>query len=96
VRTTIATSGAGTAVVSRGLTNPVMTERGTKRISFATPSAASASWKTPATIVAASRYSTPCSSTRPTTTSAIAPVAAEIIAGRPPASAIVTAIVNDA
>ena len=29
-------------------------------------------------------------------TSAIAPVAAEIIAGRPPANAIVTAIVNDA
>ncbi len=45
---------------------------------------------------AARRYSTPCSSTRLTTTSAIAPVAAEIIAGRPPAIAIVTAIVNDA
>ena len=34
--------------------------------------------------------------TRLTTTSAIAPVAAEIIAGRPPAIAIVTAIVNEA
>ena len=51
---------------------------------------------TPARIPAASKYSTPCSRTKLTTTSAIAPVAAESIAGRPPAMAIVTAIVKEA
>jgi len=82
--------------IARALTNPVITERGTKRISLGTRSAPSAIWIRPATIVAASRYSTPWSATSPTTTSAIAPVAAEIIAGRPPANAMVTAIVNEA
>ena len=78
------------------MTKPVITERGTKRISLATPSDPSRIWIAPARIVAASRYSTPCSLTSETTTRAIAPVAAEIIAGRPPVKAIATAIVNEA
>ena len=82
--------------IASALTNPVMTERGTNRMSRGTRSTPSAIWMTPARTPAASRYSTPWSFTSETTTSAIAPVAAEIIAGRPPAMAIVTAIVNDA
>ena len=38
----------------------------------------------------------PCSRASGATTRAIAPVAAEIIAGRPPTNAMVTAIVNEA
>ena len=82
--------------MASALTKPVMTDRGTNRMSFGTPIAPRTIWIAPARIVAASRYWTPCSSTSPTTTSAIAPVAAEIIAGRPPTIAIATAIVNDA
>jgi hypothetical protein len=73
-----------------------MTERGTNRINLGTPTALRTTCSTPARMPAASRYSTPWSLTKPTTTRAIAPVAAEIIAGRPPAIAIVTAIVNEA
>jgi hypothetical protein len=65
-------------------------------VSFGTPRRPRAACTTPATIVAGSRYSTPWSRTRSTTTSAIAPVAAEIIAGRPPTKAIVTAMVKEA
>ena len=50
----------------------------------------------PVRIVAASRYSSPCSLTNVTISSAIAPVAAEIIAGRPPTKEITTAIQKDA
>jgi len=82
--------------IARALTNPVITERGTNRMRRGTRRTPSATWIRPARIVAARRYSTPYSLTRPTMTSAIAPVAAEIIAGRPPAIAMVTAIVNDA
>ena len=73
-----------------------MTEWGTKRINRGTRSTPNRIWMAPASSVAANRYSTPWSLTSGTTTSAIAPVAAEIIAGRPPMNAIVTAIVNDA
>src|SRR5690606_3996878 len=51
---------------------------------------------TPHSKVAASRYSSPCSRTRVTMSSAMAPVAAEIMPGRPPVKAITTAIQNEA
>jgi hypothetical protein len=50
----------------------------------------------PVKIVAAKRYSTPYCATSGTIKRAIAPVAAEIIPGRPPKKATVTAIVNEA
>ena len=40
------------------------------------------------------RYSTPCMATSPTTTTAIAPVAPEIIPGRPPNKAVISPIKN--
>ncbi len=46
--------------------------------------------------VAANRYSSPCSLTNVIINSAIAPVAAEIKAGRPPTKAVITAIEKDA
>ena len=50
----------------------------------------------PVKIVAANKYCSPCSLTKVTISSAIAAVAAEIIAGRPPIKAITTAIENEA
>ena len=82
--------------IASALTKPTMTLRGTNRISRAAPTAASATWIRPPRITAAIRWSRPCSLASGATTSAIAPVAAEIIAGRPPVNAIVTAIVNEA
>ena len=51
---------------------------------------------TPVKTLAASKYCKPCSLTSVTMSNAIAPVAAEIIAGRPPTKAITTAIQNEA
>jgi len=70
--------------MASAFTKPVMTERGTKRMSRGTRSTPRRTWISPASTVAARRYSTPWSRTRETTTSAMAPVAAEIMAGRPP------------
>lgn len=50
----------------------------------------------PARMVAAKRYSTPWSLTSETMTRAMAPVAAEIMAGRPPAKAMMMAMLNEA
>ena len=46
--------------------------------------------------MAANKYCRPCSLTSVTINKAIAPVAAEIIPGRPPTKAITTAIQNEA
>src|SRR5690554_138991 len=51
---------------------------------------------TPVSRVAASRYCRPCSFTSVTINNAMAPVAAEIIPGRPPTKAIITAIQKEA
>src|ERR1700754_1867157 len=47
-------------------------------------------------MVVRNRYCRPCSLTRPTISKAIAPVAAEITAGRAPEEAITTAMENEA
>ena len=49
-------------------------------------------WRTPVKIVAANKYSTPCCATSVVINSAIEPVAAEIMAGRPPAREMMIAI----
>jgi hypothetical protein len=82
--------------IASALTKPTITDRGMNRMSFATPASPSPTWMTPARITVATRYSSPCACTRGAVTSATDPVAAEIIAGRPPTNAIVTAIVNEA
>ena len=50
----------------------------------------------PVRTVAANKYCNPCSFTRVTISRAIAPVAADIIPGRPPVKAMITAIENEA
>jgi len=74
----------------------VITERETKRISDPSLSAPAAICSSPVSTVVASRYCRPCSFTSVTITSAIAPVAAEIMPGRPPAKAVTTAMLNEA
>ena len=85
---------AANSRIARALTKPTMTVRGTNRMSLWTPSSPKRIWKAPVRTVAANMYSTPWSRTSCTSTSAIAPVAAEIIAGRPPANAMMIAMVT--
>jgi hypothetical protein len=82
--------------IASAQTNPTITERGTNRMKRASLSHAKPTCRMPVRTVAANMYSRPCSLTSPTITTAMAPVAAEIIPGRPPAKAIVTAMVKDA
>ena len=82
--------------IASALTKPTMTERGMNRISRATPSTPRTTCKIPARMTVAMKYSKPWSRITGAMTSATAPVAAEIIAGRPPRKAIETAIVNEA
>ena len=82
--------------IASALTKPVMTERETNCISRSSRRKPAAIWITPIRIVAAKRYSTPCSRTSGVTTTATAAVAAEIMAGRPPRNAITIAMATDA
>jgi hypothetical protein len=82
--------------IARALTKPTITLRGTNRMTRATPSRPRSTWTTPPSSTAATRYCRPWLATSGATTRATAPVAAEIIAGRPPVNAMVTAIVKEA
>ena len=82
--------------MASALTKPVTTERDTKRISRPSRIQPETICSTPVRMVAASRYSRPCSLTSVTITSAIAPVAAEIMPGRPPVKAMTTAMQKEA
>ena len=82
--------------MASAFTKPVITDFETNRITEPTLSSPKMNWITPVSTVAAKRYSTPWNFTRVPTSSAIAAVAAEIIAGRPPAKAVMTAMVKEA
>jgi hypothetical protein len=82
--------------MASAFTKPTITERGMKRMSRVTPRMASRIWKTPARITAAMRWSSPWLRISGAITRATAPVAAEIMAGRPPTKEMVTAMVKEA
>jgi hypothetical protein len=82
--------------IARALTKPMITARPTKRISEPRRSQPARICNTPVSNVAASRYCRPCSFTSITITNAMAPVAAEIMPGRPPVKAITVAMQNEA
>ncbi len=82
--------------IARALTKPVTTERDTNRITVASLNTPNRICSTPVSTVAASKYCRPWSRTRVTINSAMAPVAAEIIPGRPPVNAVTTAIQKEA
>src|SRR5690606_19011836 len=71
-------------------------ERGMKRMIRASPTRPNAIWTRPARITVGSRYSTPWVCTSGATTSATAPAAAVIIAGRPPRKVIEIASTTEA
>ena len=82
--------------MANAFTKPVITDRDTNRISSPSLSTPASICSTPVSTVAASRYCGPCSLTRVTITNAMAPVAAEIMPGRPPAKAMITQMLNEA
>ena len=82
--------------IASAFTKPVMTERETKRMTAPSRNNPAATCNTPARMVAASRYSRPYSLTSVTMRTAVAAVAAEIMPGRPPVIAVITAMENDA
>ncbi len=82
--------------IARALTKPVTTERDTKRIRSASFRYPATICSTPVSRVAASRYSRPCSLTRVIISSAMAPVAAEIMPERPPVKAMITQMAKEA
>ena len=82
--------------IASALTKPVTTERETKRISRPNCTQPAITCSTPVSTVAASRYCRPWSLTSEAMTSAMAPVAAEIMPGRPPANAMMVAMLKEA
>ena len=82
--------------MASALTKPVMTDRDTNCITRSSRSSPAAIWISPIRMVAANRYSTPWSRTSGPTSTATAAVAAEIMPGRPPISAMVIAIATEA
>jgi hypothetical protein len=82
--------------MARALTKPVITERDTNFISKPRRKAPATIWITPMRTVAANRYCSPWSRTRVIMRTAVEAVAAEIMAGRPPTTAVTHAIEKDA
>ena len=82
--------------IASAFTKPVTTERETKRINAPRRTQPAMTCSTPVSTVAASRYSRPWFFTSVTISSAMAPVAAEIMPGRPPVKAMMVAIENEA
>ena len=78
------------------MTNPVITAFGTNFMAWPSRKAPNRNWMIPVRTVAANRYSSPWSRTSVIMRSAMAPVAAEIMPGRPPTNDVVTAITNEA
>ncbi|MCY1540298.1 hypothetical protein D9M68_759290 [compost metagenome] len=82
--------------MASAFTKPVTTERETKRINTPSFTQPAMTCSPPVSTVAASRYCRPWSFTSEAITSAMAPVAAEIMPGRPPANAMMVAMENEA
>ena len=83
-------------MIARPLTNPKMAGWGTRRISFPSRSKPAAACSMPARMTVAKMYSIPCEAANETMTTATAPVAPEIIPGRPPSTAVTIPITKAA
>ena len=75
--------------IARPLTKPSMTGCGTIRINFPRRNTPARICRTPIRTTVAKRYCTPCCATKETITTARAPVAPEIMPGRPPKAAVI-------
>lgn len=81
-------SWASAMTIARPLTKPSITGCGTMRTSLPSRSRPKAAMISPPSSTVASRYCTPCCTTRATITTAIEPAAPETMPGRPPNSAV--------
>ena len=75
--------------MAKPFTNPSITAWGTRRMNFPSLKIPAPIWMIPISTTVAKRYSTPCSATKATITTAKAPVAPEIIPGLPPNRAVI-------
>ena len=75
--------------MARPLTKPSITGCGTMRINLPSLNTPALIWSMPISTTVANKYSTPWSATSATITTASAPVAPEIIPGRPPMHAVI-------
>ena len=75
--------------IASPLTNPSITGCGTMRMNLPSLRTPASTCRTPIRTTAANMYSIPCSATSATSTTASAPVAPEIIPGRPPKTAVI-------
>ena len=75
--------------IARPFTKPSITGCGTSRMNLPHCMTPAKIWISPMSTTVANRYSTPCCATKATITTAKAPVAPEIIPGRPPINAVI-------
>ena len=78
------------------LTKPSITGCGTIRMNLPKRKMPAVTCSMPISTTVANRYSTPCSATSDTITTAKAPVAPEIMPGRPPKTAVISPTINAA
>ena len=82
--------------IARPFTKPSITGCGTSRINLPHCMTPANIWIRPIRTTVTNRYSTPCCATKATMTTANAPVAPEIIPGRPPINAVIKPTKNAA
>ena len=82
--------------IANPLTKPSITGSGTILINFPSLRIPAINCRIPIKITVANKYSVPWSITRATITTANAPVAPEIIPGRPPTKAVIKPTINAA
>ena len=82
--------------IARPLTNPNMTGWGTIRMNFPSRNTPAKICNTPMSTTVANKYWAPWSATKDTITTANAPVAPEIIPGRPPMIAVINPTIKAA
>ncbi len=83
-------------IIAKPLTNPKITGCGTKRINLLNRKKPADILIIPAKTTVAKMYSTPCDFAKTTKTTATAPVAPEIMPGRPPNMEVTKPIINAA
>ncbi len=91
-----ALSWARKMTMARPFTNPNITGSGTIRINLPNRNTPARICRMPINTTVANKYSTPCCATNATITTANAPVAPEIIPGRPPIAAVISPTRNAA
>src|SRR5690554_371814 len=83
-------------IMASPVTKPIITGVGTNRMNLPNRATPTPTCSKPANMTVANTYSTPCETTREINTTATAPVAPEIIPGRPPRIDVTSPMTNAA